>query len=114
MAFGKPFIASRFEAWMDKLADSDAGWFVTPDSSDEIASILLEIAENAAIAVTKGAKGKEFIRAIQLENGVAKIVEALSRDMSSTRRGYPTSLAEHIRTKLGSRFAEGATTYTYV
>ena len=28
MAFGKPFIASAFDAWMDRLSGIDAGWFV--------------------------------------------------------------------------------------
>jgi len=74
-AFGKPFIASKFDVWVYKLADTDAGWFVKPDSSDEIASILLEIAENGAIAVTKGAKGKDFIRRYNWETESQKLLK---------------------------------------
>ena len=75
MAFGKPFIASKFDVWVHKLADTDAGWFVRPDSSDEIASILLEIAENGEIAVSKGAKGKDFIRLYNWETESQKLLE---------------------------------------
>ena len=75
MAFGKPFIASKFDVWVDKLADTDAGWFVKPDSSDEIASILVEIAENREIAVSKGAKGKDFIRLYNWETESQKLLQ---------------------------------------
>jgi len=75
MAFGKPFIASKFDVWVDKLADTDAGWFVKPDSSDEIASILLEIAENGEIAVTKGARGKDFVRRYNWETESQKMLK---------------------------------------
>jgi len=75
MVFGKPFIASAFEGWMDKLADTDAGWFVEPDSADEIASILLEIAEDGEIAVNKGAKGKDVIRHYNWETESQKLLE---------------------------------------
>jgi len=75
MVFGKPFIASAFEGWMDKLADTDAGWFVKPDSADEIASILLEIAENGEVAVNKGAKGRDFIRHYNWETESQKLLE---------------------------------------
>ncbi len=75
MMFGKPFIASAFDVWIGKLANTDAGWFVKPDSADEIASVLLEIAENGEIAVNKGANGKEFIRHYNWETESQKLLE---------------------------------------
>ena len=75
MMFGKPFIASAFGVWIGKLANTDAGWFVKPDSADEIASVLLEIAENGEIAVNKGANGKEFIRHYNWETESQKLLE---------------------------------------
>jgi len=82
MVFGKPFIASAFDGWMDKLADTDAGWFVKPDSADEIASILLEIAENGELAVNKGAKGRNFTRLYNWETESQKLL-ALYREIGA-------------------------------
>ena len=78
MMFGTPFIASAFDVWIGKLADTDAGWFVKPDSADEIASILQEIAENGEIAVNKGTKGKDFIRLYNWETESQKLLELYS------------------------------------
>jgi glycosyltransferase involved in cell wall biosynthesis len=78
MMFGKPFIASAFDAWKDKLADIDAGWFVEPGSANEIADVLLEISENGQIATNKGARGKKFTRSYNWETESQKLLELYS------------------------------------
>jgi glycosyltransferase involved in cell wall biosynthesis len=67
MMFGKPFIASAFDTWIDKLAGIDAGWYVRPGSADEVARILLEIADNRDVAMIKGTRGKNFTQSYNWE-----------------------------------------------
>ena len=78
MMFGKPFIASAFDEWRSKLADIDAGWFVKPGSAGEIANVLLEISENGAIAISKGARGKEITKSYNWETESQKLLELYS------------------------------------
>jgi len=75
MMFGKPFVASAFDAWKDKLANIDAGWFVEPGSAEEIASVLLEISESGENAALKGASGKDFTRSYNWETESEKLLE---------------------------------------
>ena len=78
MMFGKPFIASAFDVWKDKLADIDAGWFVEPGSAEGIANVLLEISEFGETAATKGASGKKFTRSYNWETESQKLLELYS------------------------------------
>ena len=73
--FGKPYIASAFDVWMRRLADTDAGWFINPGSPEEIARILLEIANNRELAVDKGVRGREFVRTYNWETESRKLLE---------------------------------------
>ena len=78
MMFGTPFIASAFDAWKDKLADIDAGWFVEPGSANEIADVLQKISENGKIAMDKGARGKKVTGLYNWETESKKLLELYS------------------------------------
>jgi len=78
MMFGKPFIASAFDAWKEKLADTDAGWFVEQESADEIANVLRKISENGDVATKKGASGKKFTRSYNWETESQKLLALYS------------------------------------
>ena len=75
MMFGKPFIASAFDVWKDKLAGTDAGWFVEQGSADEIANVLRKISENGEAAMKKGVSGKKFTRSYNWETESQKLLE---------------------------------------
>lgn len=82
MMFEIPFIASSFEAWRHKLNGADAGWFVNPDSVEEIASILCAISNDVKMAHKKGVNGKEFIKTYNWDLEAKKLL-ALYRNIES-------------------------------
>lgn len=79
MMFGKPYIATAFNSWIDKLGDLDAGWFVMPESAGAIADALLEVANNDELARSKGARGKKFTSLYNWESESQKLLELYSQ-----------------------------------
>lgn len=79
MMLGKPFIASAFENWRNRFEDFDAGWFVEPGSVADIARTLVEVADNKALAVRKGANGRDFVRSYNWETESRKLLNLYTR-----------------------------------
>ena len=78
MMLGKPFIASAFESWMNRLSGIDAGWFVRPGSADEIAAALVDVADDRELAAKKGAAGRTFSETYNWETESRKLLDLYS------------------------------------
>ena len=74
MVFGKPFIASAFDAWVERLAGIDAGWFVQPGCAKDVAAALIEFAGNRTEAVQMGARGRKFTESYNWETESQKLL----------------------------------------
>ncbi|KEA64234.1 glycosyl transferase, group 1 [Marinobacterium lacunae] len=75
MAFSKPFIASDFEMWRDKLGRLGAGIFISAGSSTNL-SLAVEnmVGLNAEEREEMGRKGREYINIYNWQNEFDKIL----------------------------------------
>jgi glycosyltransferase involved in cell wall biosynthesis len=60
--FGRPIVASDFEAWREDLAGADCGLFIDPNNIDSLVEALRWIAEHRNEARAMGERGQRFIR----------------------------------------------------
>lgn len=62
MLQGKPFIASNFIYWQEKLQENECGIFVSPESELEIVNAIKHLMENPKLACEMGKNGYYFIK----------------------------------------------------
>jgi len=61
MSMGKPFVASDFRLWQEFVGPLQAGWWVRPDDSMALHSVLVEIIQTPDEISIRGEVGKAFI-----------------------------------------------------
>jgi glycosyltransferase involved in cell wall biosynthesis len=83
MAFGLPFIASKFKTWQDRLDGVTAGLFIRPGDARELAEAEIEIARNPAIRKQMGKKGRAFVESYSWERESMKLLDLYRRVLNS-------------------------------
>lgn len=61
MSFGKPFVASDFSTWRDKLQRTNAGVFVQPQQPNKLAKSILELVCKRDILPVMGVNGRKYV-----------------------------------------------------
>ena len=61
MQFGKPFLASNFNAWRVSTARGPAGLYVNPDAACDIAASAVRLARDATLRRKLGEAGRHFV-----------------------------------------------------
>lgn len=62
MSFSKPFIASNFESWVEKFGNINAGIFIPPNNTAELANAVLTLAQYSKDEINiLGTNGFQFV-----------------------------------------------------
>ncbi|WP_137222135.1 glycosyltransferase [Shewanella sp. MEBiC00475] len=73
MTFGVPFIASKFDSWVDKLECLEAGWFIENDNVQLFAKTIINYSANASELERRGANGRRYVSKYNWNQEVKKL-----------------------------------------
>jgi glycosyltransferase involved in cell wall biosynthesis len=73
MTFGVPFIASKFDSWVDKLGCLEAGWFIENDNLQLFAKTIVNCSENRSELQRRGQNGRHYVSKYNWNQEVKKL-----------------------------------------
>lgn len=89
MQFGKPFIASDFEAWRVSTDRGPAGLYVNPDAACDVVAAALRLAQDAELRRQLGAAGRHYIESGYNWDRVARpFIDLVARQVATSRRRF--------------------------
>lgn len=87
MAAGRPFIASKFDRWVEQFGSNECGIFVDPTDVNQVRSAIERLAADADMANAMGSRGRsEFLTRFTFDQEAGKLVDR-TKTLLGERRG---------------------------